>query len=277
MKPKKYLLISNYDKHICIVMSKKQFLFKIILTGDGAVGKTAIRNSYMGEGFQGSYMKTIGADFASHEVMFDGNKVTFQIFDLAGQDAYRVARKSFYKGGQASFLIFDLQDVKTMHNLKNWVKDSIDNSEGSIGTFIALGNKADLVETRQVSNEMAVEFFQRLAAETGITFVFLETSALTGQNIELAFDIMGNRLLRKHNINVELDLPDGVSLITPSSTPASASLPKSEPVSVDLSEITNKIDELFTKMNAMDERMNTIENRFGKLAQIVKQLLAKQQ
>lgn len=253
----------------------KEYLFKILLVGDGAVGKTAIRNTYMGQGFQGSYMKTIGADFASHEVSLGGNKVTFQIFDLAGQDAYRVARKSFYKGGQASFLVFDLQDAKSMYNLKTWVNDSINNSEGSIGTFVALGNKADLVETRQVSNEMAVEFFQRLATETGITFVFLETSALTGMNIELAFDIMGTRLLRKHNIELKLDLTDGVSLIGPSSTPLLQNTPVEAPVSVDLSDITSKIDSLTKSIDEVNKRLSTLETRFGKLAGIVKQLVEK--
>ena len=256
-------------------MSNKEFLFKILLTGDGAVGKTAIRNSYMGEGFSGSYMKTIGADFASHSVELADNKVTFQIFDLAGQDAYRVARKSFYKGGQASFLIFDLQDANTLHNLKNWVEDSIKNSEGSIGTFVALGNKADLVDTRQVSNDMAIEFFQRLSAETGITFVFLETSALSGLNIELAFNLMGMRLLGKHNIKVDVDLPEGVSLITPSSaiaTPATSESMTSVP-NVDLSGITAKIDSVLEKISDLDGRVETLEKRFGKLAQIVRQLL----
>ncbi|MCY3411098.1 MAG: GTP-binding protein [Candidatus Heimdallarchaeota archaeon] len=246
----------------------KEFLFKILLCGDGAVGKTSIRNSYMGQGFSGSYMKTIGADFASHAVQMDGNKITFQIFDLAGQDAYRVARKSFYKGGQASFLIFDLQDSETLRSCKRWVEDSINNSEGSIGTFIALGNKADLVDTRQVSNEMAIEYFQRLSVETGITFVFLETSAMTGLNIELAFNIMGTRLLRKHNIDVPLELPDGVELITPSSAPAQAAAPvaAAPAANVDLSGITSRLDEL-------DNRLALLEERFGKLAQIVRQLV----
>ncbi|MHA2253987.1 MAG: Rab family GTPase, partial [Candidatus Kariarchaeaceae archaeon] len=102
-------------------MSSKQFLFKVLLCGDGAVGKTSIREQYMGKGFAGSYMKTIGADFASHKTEIGGHQVTYQIFDLAGQDAYTVARKAFYKGGMASFLIFDLQDQKSLHNLKNWI------------------------------------------------------------------------------------------------------------------------------------------------------------
>ncbi|MFV2015227.1 MAG: Rab family GTPase, partial [Candidatus Heimdallarchaeota archaeon] len=194
----------------------KQFLFKILLCGDGEVGKTSIREQYMGKGFAGSYMKTIGADFASHKTEISGNSITYQIFDLAGQDAYTVARKSFYKGGQAAFLIFDLQDPSSLHNLNKWISDCIENSGGTINTFLVLGNKSDLVDTRQVSNQMAIEYCQRIASESGLTFVFLETSAKTGLNVGLAFDIMGKRLLEKHNIDVHVDFPEGTELITPS-------------------------------------------------------------
>lgn len=260
----------------------KQFLFKLLLCGDGAVGKTSIREQYMGKGFAGSYMKTIGADFASHKTEIAGNKVTYQIFDLAGQDAYTVARKSFYKGGQAAFLIFDLQDPSSLHNLSTWIKDCIDNSGGTISTFVVLGNKADLVETRQVSNQMAIEYCQRIAAESGLTFVFLETSAKSGMNVGLAFDLMGKRLLEKHNIDVTVDLPEGTEMITPgdfnesgnsvevtqATAVAEASSMKVEGLSDDLTGINSRLDNI-------DERLDSLEKRFGKLAQLMKKVMEK--
>ncbi len=253
---------------------KKQFQFKVLLLGDGAVGKTSIREQYMGAGFKGSYSKTVGADFASKVTEVDGHKITFQIFDLAGQDVYKIARKAFYKGGVAAFLVFDLQDAQTMHNLKTWIDDAIANSNGSIGTFIALGNKADLVDTRQVSNEMAIEHFQRLAAETGITFVFLETSALTGMNIQKAFDLMAVRLLSKFNIDVAL--PDDVELITPGSKPVTSTPSATTSTTVDNQEIEKlqtQITSLQSTMDSMTTRIETLETRFNKLAQIVKKLV----
>jgi len=251
-------------------MSEKEFLWKVLLLGDGAVGKTSIRERYMGKGFSGSYSKTIGADFASKRMETNGHKVTLQIFDLAGQDAYVTARKSFYKGGKAAFLVFDVQDPNTLHNLNTWIDDAVENSSGAVGTFIILGNKADLTETRQVSNEMAIEFAQQLAAKTGYTFVFMETSAKTGLNIQTAFDIITHRLLRKFNIDVPLDLPDEIQLISPgeATSPSSAS---SNGSSVDSEEVAN----LKSRISELNDRIDTLEERFSKLAQIVRNLVEK--
>lgn len=251
----------------------KEYLFKILLLGDGAVGKTSIREQFMGKGFAGSYAKTVGADFASHKVTYDGNTITFQIFDLAGQDIYKVARKAFYKGGKAAFLVFDLQDPKTMHNLKTWIRDANEFSGGSIGTYIALGNKADLVETRQVSNENATEFFQRLASELGIIFVFLETSALTGLNVPEAFELMGKRLLKK--LNVDVEMPSGIELIKPGSAPVATTTMVTD--NGDLDALKGQIGEISEKLDGFNDRLEAMETRFNKLAQIVRGLVEKSQ
>ncbi len=199
-------------------MSGRQYLFKVLLLGDGAVGKTSIRERYMGRGFKGSYLKTIGADFASKKLTMGDTQITMQIFDLAGQDAYVTARKAFYKGGRAAFLVFDLQDETTLVNLRQWAKDAIEFSQGSISTFVVLGNKADLVETRMVSKERAVQFCRQLSAETGLELVYLETSAKTGQNIKEAFDLLAYTLLREANLEIPPEVytpPDVIEIIKP--------------------------------------------------------------
>lgn len=240
-------------------MAGKDFVFKTLLLGDGAVGKTSIRERYMGKGFSGSYSKTVGADFASQRMKVEDNNITLQIFDLAGQDAYATSRKSFYKGGQSALLIFDVQDPDSLYNLNRWIDDAVENSGGSVGTFIILGNKADLVETRQVSNEMAIDYSKQLAAKTGYTFVFLETSAKTGLNIQIAFDIITNKLLKKFNIDINLDLPEGIELISPGEGNASGG---------SSSDNQKEIEEL-------NNRVKALEDKFAKLAQIVKNLVDK--
>ncbi|MCK5409392.1 MAG: GTP-binding protein, partial [Candidatus Heimdallarchaeota archaeon] len=91
----------------------RKWNFKIILAGDGAVGKTSIRERYMGKGFQESYLKTIGADFATKKIEKNEEQITFQIWDLAGQESYQSVRKSFYKGAIAAIMVFDCQDPKS--------------------------------------------------------------------------------------------------------------------------------------------------------------------
>ena len=191
------------------------YMFKILLTGDGAVGKTSIRERYMGRGFTGDYLKTIGADFASKSLNIENIDVKMQIFDLAGQDAYVSARKSFFKGGHAAFLVFDVQDPQSLTNLKQWIEDCTNFSNNSIQTFIALGNKADLVETRQVTSGMAVDYLKQMAAKFGITFYYMDTSAKTGLNIDTAFDIMARRLLNKRDHKLPIFEQDGVYEIAP--------------------------------------------------------------
>ncbi|NHJ48667.1 MAG: hypothetical protein FK733_12860, partial [Asgard group archaeon] len=60
----------------CILSDiKRAFVFKVVLMGEGSVGKTSIRSKFMGVGFNSDYIKTIGADFASKEIDIGENKV----------------------------------------------------------------------------------------------------------------------------------------------------------------------------------------------------------
>ena len=248
-------------------MSGRQFVFKILLCGDGAVGKTSIRERYMGKGFKGSYLKTIGADFASKKLKMGENEVTMQIFDLAGQDAYVAARKAFYKGGRAAFLVFDLQDEQTLINLRKWAKDSIEYSNGSISTFIILGNKADLVETRMVSKERAIQFARQLSAETGLDMVYLETSAKTGQNIKEAFEFLAYTLLKEANVEVPPDvykIPEAVEIITPHGTQKVVEQTQSPETTAKMEEkveqVKDEIQESFQEtINAIQQRISALE------------------
>ncbi len=238
-------------------MSGRQYLFKVLLLGDGAVGKTSIRERYMGKGFKGSYLKTIGADFASKKLTMGDTQITMQIFDLAGQDAYVTARKAFYKGGRAAFLVFDLQDETTLVNLRQWAKDAIEFSQGSISTFVILGNKADLVETRMVSKERAVQFCRQLSAETGLDLVYLETSAKTGQNIKEAFDLLAYTLLKEANVQISPEVytpPEIIEIIKPGGVTESPS-GKTEVVE----QVAEIQEDLLERIQSLEQRIVQLE------------------
>jgi small GTP-binding protein len=194
-----------------------------------------------------------------------GNNITFQIFDLAGQDTYKASRGSFYKGGVASLLVFDLQDPSTLQNLNVWLEEAIKNSEGSITTFFVLGNKADLVDTRQVSEEAAKSYCQQMAAKTGITFVYLETSAKTGMNIKEAFDLLGYRLLLARNEPMTTAEPNvkGLSVISP----AGATVTTTETASPAMEE----------KIAQLEKRMAQLEENLQNMGKVVRRVVKKLQ
>ena len=187
-------------------MSNVRFRFKLVLIGEGAVGKTSIRQKYMGKGFTGEYLKTIGADFASKVVEMtdskgEGIKSIFQIWDLAGQQEFKEVRASFYGGCQGVLLVFDLTRKETMDKLKDWILEAAKNAGGTIKGFALIGNKCDLPE-RIISEQEGLEFAKYLAERLKFPMPYIETSAKTGQNIEYLYANLCRSLLVKEGFEI---------------------------------------------------------------------------
>ncbi|MFX1293458.1 MAG: GTP-binding protein [Promethearchaeota archaeon] len=186
-------------------MSNVRFRFKLVLVGEGAVGKTSIRQKYMGKGFTAEYLTTIGADFASKVVKMNANgeiiKSIFQIWDLAGQIEFKEVRASFYGGCQGVLLVFDLTRKETMDKLKDWILEAAKNAGGSIRGFYLIGNKSDL-PTREVTYEEGLEFAEYLSEKLRYAMPYIETSAKTGENIDYLFQDFCRMFLIKEGFNI---------------------------------------------------------------------------
>lgn len=245
----------------------RKWNFKIILAGDGAVGKTSIRERYMGKGFQASYLKTIGADFSTKKIEINEDKITYQIWDLAGQDSYEAVRKSFYKGATAAIMVFDCQDPKSMTNLTNWINEAIEGSNNGILSYFVIANKVDLEESRRVSRDMALEFCNRLEIDTGIRFYYSETSALTGQNIQETFNFLAYRLLLVNNVQDAVP-PEKIEGIIDVKEAMGTQQTTDAPVSTEA--VSRKeFDELVKRIDKLEDKLGVVQ---AILEQIVKKL-----
>ena len=71
-------------------------VFKVLLCGDGGVGKTSIRRRYLGQSFKKEYIVTMGADFATIEIKVANQTCWFAIWDIAGQEIFENLRPVFY-------------------------------------------------------------------------------------------------------------------------------------------------------------------------------------
>ena len=182
-------------------------LTKIVLMGDGAVGKTSLRNSFMGERFTGDYLMTVGADFSLKEypVTVQGKKfdIKFQIWDLAGQQRFEMVRAAFYNGTVGGVLVYDITRPDSFENTIKWLLELGKNSNvrGNPPPVILLGNKSDLRE--KVDNEVTKEQGQLLAntlpqyyCNNKFLIPFYETSAVNGQNVDLAFKTLGEMIIQ---------------------------------------------------------------------------------
>lgn len=171
--------------------SKSEIIFKLVLLGEPAVGKTSIRKSYLGEGFTGNYSMTIGSDLALKRAVYDDRNFTAQIWDLAGQSGFASFRKIYYTGAMGAIVVFDLSRPKTYERLDRWITEIIDN-RGKMIPIILVGNKADLRggEISMMSSVLGKEYAKALSDWSGFDIPYIETSALTGQNIDKAFKIL---------------------------------------------------------------------------------------
>ncbi len=167
-----------------------KFTFKILLLGDGAVGKTALVHRFVHGKFNKAYLMTIGMDPYSRYETLDGKKICYSLWDIAGQDRFKLMRGMFYRGAMGSLVTFDLTREETFNNVNNWVKEAL--SESPNQHFILVGNKNDLVDDRVITKEQG----EAKAKEIG-AISYIETSALTGDNVGEAFRTLGKLLLDK--------------------------------------------------------------------------------
>ncbi|MHA1126129.1 MAG: GTP-binding protein [Candidatus Heimdallarchaeota archaeon] len=248
---------------------KREFVFKVVLMGEGSVGKTSIRSKFMGVGFKSEYIKTIGADFASKAITLGNNKVHFQIWDLAGQTMYKHVRSSFYSGCKCGFLVFDLTSPETLEKLDNWVEESLQHSQGFLKTFIVVGNKHDLKDQLKVKQTDVDALIKKLNDMENIEAAYLVTSAKTGENIEEAFEIMGKMFLEREGFPRKgqgTDIDDvtlakhhqEISQLTTVPVPVHQQQISQSEDEIDVESLSIPIKEIFSTIEMLNERINRL-------------------
>jgi len=162
-----------------------EYRFKIVMLGDGAVGKTALTTRFTQEYFDADYKRTIGSDFAIKKLDIPeiDVHVTLQVWDLAGQPRFEIVRQGFYRGSRGGLLVYDVTRRRTFMNLKHW-KDEAFKSLKRDFPVIVVANKVDLIESRVVSREEGEAWAEEHE------HLYVESSALTGENVEKSFETL---------------------------------------------------------------------------------------
>ncbi|MGQ4911696.1 MAG: GTP-binding protein [Candidatus Thorarchaeota archaeon] len=167
-----------------------EYRFKIVMLGDGAVGKTAMTLRFTENFFESDYKRTIGTDFSVKRLVLDEPQceVTLQIWDLAGQPRFEVVRQGFYRGARGGLLLYDVTRRRTFMNIDHWKDEAYKSLKKEI-PLVVVANKIDLVESRVVTREEGEAY----AKEHG--FIYVESSALTGENVEEAYALLSKRMI----------------------------------------------------------------------------------
>ncbi|XP_064890946.1 ras-related protein Rab-37 isoform X3 [Columba livia] len=165
---------------------------KVMLLGDSGVGKTCFLLQFKDGAFlSGTFIATVGIDFRNKVVAVDGVKVKLQIWDTAGQERFRSVTHAYYRDAQAPsslpalLLLYDITSKMSFDNIRAWLTEIHEYAQKDV-VIMLLGNKADVSSERAVRTEDGAS----LAREYGVPF--METSAKTGMNVELAFLAVAN-------------------------------------------------------------------------------------
>ncbi|KAM7371971.1 hypothetical protein PAMP_009171 [Pampus punctatissimus] len=162
--------------------------FKVMLVGDSGVGKTCLLVRFKDGAFlAGSFISTVGIDFRNKVLNIDGLKVKLQIWDTAGQERFRSVTHAYYRDAHALLLLYDVTNKTSFDNIQAWLTEIHEYAQQDV-VLMLLGNKADATHERVVKREDG----ERLAKEFGVPF--METSARSGLNVELAFTAVAKEL-----------------------------------------------------------------------------------
>ncbi|MFX1503960.1 MAG: Rab family GTPase [Promethearchaeota archaeon] len=171
---------------------KAIYNFKIVVCGDPDVGKTSIILRFTDDAFARTYIPTLGVNLSEKNIIIDNNLVKLIFWDIAGQIKFETMRRHFYKGAEAVVLIFDLTNRLSFESISNWyedVKRNITTIKDELIGFI-LGNKEDLMDQRKINFEESLSIANKLNLE------YIETSALTGKNVEEIFFRLAKTLVK---------------------------------------------------------------------------------
>ena len=157
---------------------------KVLCLGDGAVGKTSLIRRFAQNKFEKSYLETLGVDITDKIISVPPDKhLKLVIWDIAGQDRYRIYRSAFYQGTEALIVVADVTNPTTFDNLQIWKKE-IDKFLGFKLPTIFLANKCDLTNQRRVMKNEILQVGKLLNLRDDFIF---ETSAMEGTNVKNAF------------------------------------------------------------------------------------------
>ncbi|GAB2225874.1 hypothetical protein Droror1_Dr00021644 [Drosera rotundifolia] len=166
------------------------YLFKLLLIGDSAVGKSCLLLRFADDSYVDSYISTIGVDFKIRTIELDGKTIKLQIWDTAGQERFRTITSSYYRGAHGIIIVYDVTEMDSFNNVKQWLNE-IDRYANESVCKLLVGNKSDLVDDKVVDTQTAKAF----ADELGIPF--LETSAKDATNVEQAFLTMAGEIKKE--------------------------------------------------------------------------------
>lgn len=170
-------------------MAERRYVFKIVVIGDGAVGKTSLIARFAEKTFKAEYKPTLGTNIIIKELKVGNNNIKLLLWDIAGQSKWRDVRHLYYRGAQGCIVVYDVTRPATFDSVPEWYTDLIKFS-GEVPRIL-LANKVDLTDIRKIQQEDGLKLAEEMSAK------YYETSAKDGTQVNEAFEKISEFILQK--------------------------------------------------------------------------------
>ncbi|XP_033104843.1 ras-related protein Rab-21-like [Anneissia japonica] len=164
--------------------------FKVVLLGEGCVGKTSLVLRYVENKFNDKHLSTLQASFLNKKLNIGGKRVNLAVWDTAGQERFHALGPIYYRDSNGAILVYDITDEDSFTKVKNWVRELKKMLGNDICLCIA-GNKIDLEKERHVSVAEAEAYASSVGAK------HFHTSAKLNKGIEELFLDLSKRMMEK--------------------------------------------------------------------------------
>lgn len=183
----------NKSEEELVFHERTEMIFKVIVVGDPAVGKTSLLRKFSSEKFEYEYIPTVGVNIVKEQIKikdFTGKDITvsLMLWDIAGQPQFYMLHRPYFNGADGIILVYDITRSSSFSNVNNWWQTCVKYALSSVPRIL-IGNKIDLSNERKIIIPMAEHLSQKINAE------FYETSASTGENVKAVFQKMAELAL----------------------------------------------------------------------------------
>ena len=167
--------------------------FKLLLVGDGHVGKTSFVSRHLTGEFPKKYKPTLGVEVKTLDFHTNRGPLKFKCWDCAGQERYGGLRDRYYEKGQCAIIMFDVCRRLSYKNVPNWYRD-ITRVCGNNIPIVLLGNKVDLHRDREVAAK-SITFHRKKNLQ------YYDISVKSNYNFEKPFLWLARKLARDPQLN----------------------------------------------------------------------------
>ena len=165
---------------------------KIVILGEGRVGKTSILSKYFNKKFNSGEISTVNPSFYEKTVNHNGKKFKFNFWDTAGQEQFNAISHIYYKDANGALLVYDVTIFETFQKVEKWV-NTLQEVVGKDINFLIAGNKFDLADKSALEKNSS----EINAYCSKMHCKHMYTSAKTGYNLDEAFDSLIKEVLNK--------------------------------------------------------------------------------